>query len=304
MEKQKKAYVHAAGAVLLWATVASAFKITLRYLDPIQLVFYSSAVSSVTLLAVLLLQRKVGLLRRYSPGDYLRSALLGLLNPFLYYVVLFKAYELLPAQQAQPINMTWPIVLVLLSIPVLRQRIGPLSIAAILVSFSGVYILSTKGDVLGMRFTSAPGVALALVSTVFWALFWVLNVRDRRDAVAKLFLSFTFGAVFSLILALATTDLLNIRPEGFLGAFYVGIFEMGITFVVWLKALKLSRTTAQVSNLIYISPFLSLIPIHFIVGETIHISSVIGLVFIVAGVLVQQYDSRRRAKSRGAADSV
>ena len=69
---------------------------------------------------------------------------------------------------------------------------------------------------------------------------------------------------------------------------------MGITFVTWLKALQLSRTTAQVSNLVYAAPFLSLFLIHFIVGEEILPSTVLGLVLIVTGVIVQQCASRKK----------
>ena len=68
---------------------------------------------------------------------------------------------------------------------------------------------------------------------------------------------------------------LDLRGIG--GSAYAGVFEMGLTFVLWMRALSLSRTTAQVSNLVYFSPFLSLILINVIVGETIRASSVIGL---------------------------
>jgi drug/metabolite transporter (DMT)-like permease len=220
------------------------------------------------------------------------------LNPFLYYLVLFKAYSLLKAQHAQPINMTWPIVLVLLSIPLLRQKIRLLSILAIVVSFFGVYVLATRGDVFGFRFESPLGVALALGSTIFWSLFWILNVRDKRDEVAKLFLSFLFGTVFALPVLLAFSGFEVADARGLLGAAYVGVFEMGVTFVVWLMALKTSRTTAQVSNLIYVSPFLSLVPIHFVADEEIYFSSVAGLAFIVAGVLLQGWAGRRAAPGK------
>ena len=63
---------------------------------------------------------------------------------------------------------------------------------------------------------------------------------------------------------------------------------MGITFVLWLKALKLSKTTAYVANLIYLVPFLSLLVIHFAIGEPIFFSTVIGLIFIVAGIVVHK----------------
>ncbi|MFP4226116.1 MAG: EamA family transporter, partial [Desulfobacterales bacterium] len=58
--------------------------------------------------------------------------------------------------------------------------------------------------------------------------------------------------------------------------------------VFWLNALKLTRSTARVSTLIFFSPFLSLFFIRMFVGEDIRLSTVIGLVFIIAGNVLQQ----------------
>lgn len=229
--------------------------------------------------------------------------MLGFLNPFLYYVVLFKAYSLLPAQEAQPLNYTWSIVLVLLSIPLLKQKIRFASILAIFISYFGVFVISTRGDILGFTFTNLNGVFLALGSAVIWALFWIYNIKDKRDEVAKLFLNFSFGFVFILIAMLLSSRMRIPAMVGLLGATYVGLFEMGITFVLWLKALKLSRTTAQVSNLIYLSPFLSLVLIHFVVGEKILPSTIIGLIFIVAGIIMQQRYSRIEPSLRESSSS-
>lgn len=289
MEKQKQAYTHAIVAVLLWATAASAFKISLRYVDFLQLLFYASIVSLIALFLILVVQKKLPLLRAYSRKDYLYSAALGLLNPFLYYVVLFKAYSLLPAQEAQPLNYTWPIMLALLSIPLLGQKIALRSIAAIAISFIGVFVISTRGNILGLTLTNPTGVLLALGSSVLWALFWIYNIRDTRDDVAKLFLNFAFGFVFILIAVLVLSELNIPDFRGLLGVAWVGLFEMGITFVVWLRALQLSRTTAQVSNLVYLAPFLSLVVIRLAVREGILPSTVVGLILIVGGIVMQQY---------------
>lgn len=285
---QRNAYLYALTAVAFWSTVASAFKISLRHLSPVQLLLCSTLVAAVILGLVLLAQRRLAVLATYSLRDYLRSLLLGFLNPFLYYLVLFKAYSLLPGQEAQPLNFTWAIALVLLSIPLLKQKIRPLSLLAILISFLGVMIISTRGDLFSLRFTDPLGVSLALGSSVIWALFWIYNVKDRRDEAAKLFLSFGFGFLLTLIYAAATGQLALPRIEGVIGSAYVGLFEMGLTFVLWLKALKLSRTTAQVSNLIFLAPFVSLVLLHFVAGETIYRSSVAGLAFIVGGILLQK----------------
>ena len=64
---------------------------------------------------------------------------------------------------------------------------------------------------------------------------------------------------------------------------------MGITFLFWLKAMQSATSTSKIANLIFISPFLSLVFIYFIVGEQIYISTVIGLSTIVLGLVIQQF---------------
>jgi drug/metabolite transporter (DMT)-like permease len=294
MESQTKAYLYAGATVLLWSTVASAFKLTLDHLSFIEMLLGASIVSMAALFLILLAQGKLPVIGTYSRAEITRSAALGFLNPFLYYVILFKAYSLLPAQEAQPLNWTWPIMLVLLSIAILKQPIRWQSVLAIVISFSGVLVISTHGDVLNFRFTNLPGALLALGSSVIWALFWIYNVKDRRDEIVKLFLNFVFGSIFTLAAVMLFSEIRVPPMAGVLGVIWVGLFEMGITFVTWIKALQLSRTTAQVSNLVYAAPFLSLFFIHFIVGEEILPSTIAGLVLIVAGIIVQQYASRRK----------
>jgi len=294
MDRQTKAYLFAGATVLLWSTVASAFKLTLGHLGFLEMLLGASLVSLAALFIILLAQGKLAVIGTLSGADFVRSAALGFLNPFLYYVILFKAYSLLPAQEAQPLNWTWPIMLVLLSIAILKQPIRWASVLAIVISFSGVLVISTRGDVLGFRFTNLPGALLALGSSVIWALFWIYNVKDKRDEIVKLFLNFVFGSIFTFAAVLLFGEIRIPPAVGILGVIWIGLFEMGITFVTWLKALQLSRTTAQVSNLVYAAPFLSLFLIHFIVGEEIFPSTVVGLVLIVAGVVIQQYASRKK----------
>jgi drug/metabolite transporter (DMT)-like permease len=288
MKNQRLAYIYALIVVLFWSTVASAFKITLRYLNFLNLLFFASIVSIITLFVILCIQRKLNLFKKYKKNDYLHSALLGFLNPFLYYIILFKAYSILPAQEALSLNYLWAITLTLLSIPILKQKISFMSIFAIFISFIGVILIATHGNILSLKFTNPLGVSLALSSTIVWSLFWIYNVKDTRDDVAKLFLNFIFGFIFILITLLFTRKLSIPSIQGILGASYTGLFEMGITFILWLKALSLSKTTAKVSNLIYLSPFISLVIIRFAVGEEILTSTVIGLFLIVMGILIQR----------------
>ncbi len=292
MQKQEKAYFFAFLAVLFWSTSASAFKICLSperlNIPVLPLLFGASLVSSIALFLNLLLSRKASLLKSLSKDDFARSAFLGFLSPFLYYTVLFKAYSILPAQEAQPLNFVWPLVLVLLSVPILKQKIHPRDIVAILISFFGVLIISTQGHLLSFKLTDPLGVALATGSSIPWALYWIYNVKDKQDEAVRLFLNFTFASVYVFILMLSAGELQTPSLFGALGMTYVGLFEMGITFLIWLKALKLAESTASVTSLIYLVPFLSLIVIYFVLDEKILPSTIVGAVFIVGGIMFQK----------------
>ena len=80
---------------------------------------------------------------------------------------------------------------------------------------------------------------------------------------------------------------------GLIGTLYVAAFEMAFAFVFWLQALKLARNTAQVSSLIFLTPFCSLIVIHFVVGEALYTSTLVGLVLIVGGIAGEKWIGAR-----------
>jgi len=193
---------------------------------------------------------------------------------------------------AQPLNYTWALTLTFLSIPLLKQKIGIKDIAAGVICYCGVVVISSKGSLVSFSSFNTLGVALALSSTLAWSLSWIYNTQDTRDPVASLLLAFLFGLPFIFITALVTTGFNAPDFRGLLGAAYVGTFEMGITFVFWLRALKLSENTAKVGNLIFLSPFLSLLFIHLIVGEDIFPSTFAGLVFIITGLMIQRFGKR------------
>ena len=288
MKDQKRAYIYAGLAVFFWSTVATAFKLTLKELDQYQMLFVASVSSAAVLFISLSVQNKLKLLKSFKLKDYVFSAFLGALNPFAYDLVLFKAYDLLRAQEAQTLNYFWAIILVLLSIPILGQKISLKSLLAVLISFSGVYIISTQGKVFSFEFTNGFGVALALGSAFIWALYWIYNSKDPADDSLRLFVNFTFGSIYIMILMFFVSDFGSISFKGIGGGTYIGFFEMGLTFFFWSKAMKLSETTARISNLIFLSPFLSLIFISLILNEKILISTVVGLLFIITGILLQR----------------
>jgi drug/metabolite transporter (DMT)-like permease len=288
MDKTRQSYIYAGLAIFFWSTVPTAFKISLGELDILPMVTIASLTSAMVLLIVVLAGNKTDLIRKTTGKELLSSAILGFINPFLYYLILLKAYQLLPAQVAQPLNMIWPIILVFLSVPILRQKIERKSFIALFISFVGVYIISSQGKPFKSGHSDLTGVILATGSSIFWAFYFILNVKDKRDEAVKLLLNFLFGSAYFVVAMIITGKWqVEIGFKGAAVSVYVGIFEMGITFLFWLKALQMASTTDKVSNLVYLAPFLSLVFVHFILHEPVYYTTPGGLLLIISGILIQ-----------------
>ncbi len=277
------------GAVVLWSTVATAFNLSLDYVPPLTLVTLASVTSWLFLGGILLFSGDLGTLNQIKISEWLRLSALGLINPTLYYFLLFGAYARLPAQEAMAINYTWGLVLPLLAVPLLGQALKRRDIGCAAFSYCGVFVIATRGDVLSFELSDPTGVGLAMASTVLWALYWIGNTRISTPPIQGLFVGFTAATVVLLALAGFTGSLVNLPWQALAGGLYIGFFEMGLSFILWLKAMKLTQNTARISTLIFLSPPLSLILIWALLDEAIKGSTLVGLAMILTGLAMQHW---------------
>ena len=279
--------------VLLWSTAATAFELALRWVTPYQLLLWSVAVSTLALGLLLVARGGVTALARLPRWTLLHGLALGALNPFLYYLMLFAAYDRLPGQIAMALNYAWPLVLAVLAVPLLKQPLTRSQLVAILISFLGALIIVTGGQLGFSAGLDKLGLLMALGSTLIWALFWLMNTRQGADPVLLLFLGFATGLVLTLAVApllggldsLGAWSALLPPAAAWPALIYVGLFEMGITFVLWLTALQRARRAAQLGQLVYLTPFLSLLFLHLVIGEPLLPATFIGLLLIVGSMI-------------------
>lgn len=292
MINERKAIIYALIAILLWSTVATAFKIALQYNTVVALLLGASLFSLLAITAVLLQQRKLKSAIGLFPKNLKNAIILGFINPVIYYLVLFEAYDRLPAQVAQPVNYTWAITLALLSVPLLKHSLTRKDLFALLLGYSGVALISFAGkEVTGSL--DLFGLALALVSTILWALFWILNTRNTLDPIISLFHNFIVAVPVLVVVAILTHQIMPSVSWMSVGSIaYVGFFEMGITFVLWQMALQNTQHTARLGTLIFLSPFISLFLISTILKEPLQALTFLGLALIITGVILAQRKSR------------
>ena len=285
---QNRAYIYTAFAIIAWSTVATVFKLALQKVDPYQLLFFASLTAWFIFVMFVIVGGKFRSLLE-TPGKIkTRALLVGLINPFLFYFILFKAYSLLPGQIAMSLNFSWPIALSLLAIPFQKQALNIKSVFSLLIGFAGVTTIATKGEWVTWEQFNLLGIVFVLSSTILWSLYWMLNVGDETDPVIKLTLNFTSGTLAILFFFPLFSEWY--WPEGveWFYLIYAGSFDMGFTFIIWFRALRLTRSTVKISVLIFIIPFLSLMFLHLILGEEIFVSTFLGLLLIVGGILLQK----------------
>ncbi|ATJ83870.1 DMT family transporter [Halomonas beimenensis] len=286
MTPDRRAMLYGLGAVGLWSTVATAFKVALGHMTPLELMWIASLVSW-AVIGLLVVRR--GQLGEALSRGWRTAAWAGLMNPVAYYLVLFAAYDRLPGQEAMALNYTWALAMAFLAVPILGQRLTPMDVAAGLIAYGGVWVIATRGQVFDVAFADPLGVGLALASTLLWALYWLLNVRDRRAPLVAQWQNFSVGVPVLTLLLLLGPGFEWHGVTGLAAGVYVGLFEMGIAFVLWQLAVGTVSRTAKVSNLIFLSPPVSLVLLHVIVGEPILPSTLLGLVLILGGLGLQQW---------------
>lgn len=258
-------------------------------MEPLQLLLIGTAISTL----VFAIAAAANGRWRLSAKAAIPAAAFGLVNPFAYYLVLFEAYDRLPAQIAQPLNYTWAVTLALLAVPLLGQRLRARTLAGILVSYAGVVIVLTQGRFGALPETDWLGVVLALGSTLLWAGYWLMSTRSTADPLGLMMWSFVFALPAVALACRLGPGWPELTPQtAALGA-WVGVVEMGVTFLLWQRALRSTANAGRIGQLIFLSPFVSLVLIGTVLGEDIHVTSPIGLAVIVAGLVIT--GSRRPA---------
>lgn len=289
MTSNSKSIVLAGVAVLSWATVATAFKIALRSLSVFDMLLVSTVTAMAIFAFMMTVEKKWWSLWHLSRTTLFGTLGLGVLNPVLYYLVLFRAYDMLPAQVAQPVNYAWPIVLLVLLAVFNHEPIPGRKYIGMAISVAGVACISLGGGGIEGG-VSAGGVLMALLSAVLWAAYWMFNNRlaGNIDTTVALFLEFFAGSVV-LLLAGCFVGIQVDSMEGLLSGIYIGCFEMGIPFLTFGMALRITKNPALINQMCYLSPFLSLFLIAMVLGETIAVGTYVGLVLIVGGLIYNQY---------------
>ena len=282
----KKNYLYAFITVFIWATMAAVVKKMLFDIPSLQ----ALAVSGVFAFAFLfLLNVKKGTIKKvksYSSKDYAIMSGLGFLGLFLYTALYYYGLSQLTSQEACILNYLWPMMLVVFSCIILKEKMTFLKAFAIVCSFIGIVILSW-GSGSGLGDGAMFGIISCIVAAACYGLFSVLNKRTDYDQGFAMMINWLVVVIFATLVGVLTEDWVAIRGVQWLGLLWVGVFTDGLAYLLWALALKGADDTAKIANIAYLVPFLSLIISAIFLDEIITWQAGVAVVFIIGGILLQ-----------------
>ena len=287
----KKEYIYAGISILLWSTTATVTKLLLGSLNSMQILVVGSLFAFIFLLIVNLIKGNLKDLKKYKIRDYLQIAGIGIFGTFLYNLFLYLGINTLQASQAFIINYLWPIMTVLFACIILKEKMTAKKIIAILLSFVGVIIVTANGDILNVDKSSMIGAGYCILAAISYGLFSVLNKKKTYNKFLSMMLFYLVSFIISLSYILVSKSVFIIKTNQLIGLLWIGIFTSATAFTSWALALE-KGDTAKISNLAYITPFLSLIWTALILKESFNIYSILGLIVIVLGIFIQMKDKK------------
>ena len=285
MRDKPRATLYVLLCVALWALIPVVAKLGQSRLDNHQFLFWSSLVSFAVIALTVLLTGRARYIRTYTLADWLWFSFLGLLGTYIYYLFLYLGYSRSSGMEVLVIQYTWPILIVVLSVFILKERLDMRKGLAILLGFVGVVLVLTRGEITQINVSDPAVISLVALGAGCFALFSVLSKRVTREAlgvVAVYFLVATFASLGSM---LALSEFALPQAGDLLPILLNGVLVNGFSYVFWTLALR-SAEASYLAPFTFITPVLSAVYLIVFFREPFVIAYGIGLVLVVAGGLI------------------
>ena len=213
------------------------------------------------------------------------------------WILLFEAYRYTTVAVATLSYYLSPVIILLLSPLVLKERLTALKAGCIAVALMGMFLVSGVVQSGGSDF-NATGIALGLGAALFYA-FIVLCSKQLRDISSydTTMMELGISAVVMVVYNLITVDLSTLAcpPLGLAALAVVAVFHTGVCYALYFGSI--AALPAQTSALFsYIDPVVAILLSALVLHEPMDALSIIGAVLILGSTLFGEVMENRKKK--------
>ncbi len=237
------------------------------------------------------LTRKIRTLKR---RDWMVLAALGFTGGGVHLALQWLGLHYTTAASGILYLSTVPIFILLMAAPLAGERIGVRQWLGVLISFSGVATIATKGDFSLLAFNL--GDLMALASMMMWAGYTVLLRvrRDRLEVPELLVMVCAFGLAFMtpwVAYEFFSNIKINLSREGVLAVLYSAIGSLLLAYAGWSYVVaRLGAARAGVT--LHLMPAFGVLLSALFLGEYPRWFHFAGIALILAGVALSSFQRR------------
>ena len=267
--------------ILFWSLAYVLTRLTLQYFSAFSLGFLRYFVASCALI-VMAVAAKMQLPRKRDLPWFLTAGAIG----FFFYMIAFnQGQATVTAATGSVVIATVPVITALFARFVYQEKLKLFQWIAIGIEFAGVTVLT----LLNNRFSVNTGLLWLLAAALALSIYNLLQRKLTKayTALQASTYSILFGTCLLAFFAPSAMEEVSRAPG--IQYFYLlvlGIGSSAIAYVSWAKAFAKAKKTSQVSNYMFVTPFLTSILGFLLAGEVPDKATLMGGSIILLGVLL------------------
>jgi drug/metabolite transporter (DMT)-like permease len=283
----------------MWGISFVATKAALREVSPVTLIFTRFALGVAVLFLILKLRRE----SLVPPRDtWPMLALMGFVGIFLHQMIQAHALTLTTAVRTGWLIGLTPIWSAVLAAAFLGEGFGPRKVVGLLLGTVGALLVMTRGE-LSSRVLALPatrGDLLILASTVNWAIYSIMGRKtlkrlgSTRATTAAMFAGWAMLVPFFVSTA-GWQEYRALSSTSVIAVVFLGVGCSGLGYLFWYAALE-RLETSQVAAFLYLEPLVTLMSAVALLGESVAVSTIVGGLLVLVGVLIVQTESSQTGK--------
>ena len=274
-------------SVMLWGLAPPIAKLCLNQINMFQMIFFMLLTATIGLFFIACATGTIRRILTYTFKDYLHFALMGFIGIFIYFLLLFLSFTYSPVQETYVVNYTWPLWMIAFSFFFVKEKFSPITLFSIILSFTGVLVIISQGGVFSLSIHHLYGYVLALLAAISYGLFSALVTIKKREPITSMMLYYFFSFLYASVTMMIFSSFVFPSVSEFSAILWLGVGSCALGFLFWLRSLQLG-SISEIVNIVYITPFFALLFIDIIIGESIQLYSVVGLVLIVCSILINR----------------
>ncbi len=283
-------------AMFFWGISFVWTKIVFEYYGPFTTLLIRLIISSVLLtLYAKISKKKEKVARRDWPFFFL----LAFLEPFCYFIGESFGLLLVSSTLASIMIALIPVISPVFAYLFYKERLTPLNIGGLLLSFAGLAIFTTNK---GARLEASPKGLLFLLFAVVSGIGYSIvakKLSHRYRPLTIVRIQNMIGGFYFLpfMLAFEWRDTLSVQPPAVVifNLVMLALFGSSLAFIlvtISIREIGISKTNIF-TNII---PIITAVSAYFLLSEAFSGRKIIGMIVIISGLFLSQYQKRIKYK--------